>query len=260
VVRRALRSSRAPAEDSVALDAMDPASWKRALEGADGVISCLGASVSPHLRERAGFAVFDVGAHRALARALRDTGAARAVYLSAHAGPGFDRTRYLRAHLEAEEVLGSGARSLRVVRPTGIFTAFDAFLGMARSGLGFVTGDGRARTNPIHPDDVADAVVAALDDASPAVNPVGGPEILTRQEIVELAFTSLGKRPRLVHSPAFGLRALSRVLRPLHPRLGELMEFLVEVSVNDACAPAVGANRLGDWFRARSAQPAVFTA
>jgi nucleoside-diphosphate-sugar epimerase len=89
-----------------------------------------------------------------------------------------------------------------VVRPTGIFPIFDPFLAIARRGIAWIPGDGRALTNPVHPLDCVEACVEVLTVGHSISVSVGGPDIVTRKEIVRTAFEAVGKEPRILHIPA----------------------------------------------------------
>jgi uncharacterized protein YbjT (DUF2867 family) len=79
--------------------------------------------------------------------------------------------------------------------------------------------------------------------------PIGGPEVLTRRQIVELAFAACGRPPRISRAPAWAPGLIGGLIRPFAPRLGELASFLGVVSAGDFVAPAYGARRLGDFYR-----------
>lgn len=119
---------------------------------------------------------------------------------------------------------------------------------MAETVLVAVPGDGRARTNPIHPADVAALCVRLLDSRENGDLAAGGPEVLTRDEIVTLAFRAWGRAPRILHLPAPPLSRAASMIRPIHPRIGELLEFGVRVFANDCVAPRAGERRLGNYF------------
>lgn len=99
----------------------------------------------------------------------------------------------------------------------------------------------------VYPDDVARACVDAVASGPPELE-IGGPEILTRRRIVELAFESLGERPRIVHVPLALPRLQSVLLRPLHPRLSELLEFVAAVMSTDCVAEPRGTTTLAQYF------------
>jgi hypothetical protein len=82
----------------------------------------------------------------------------------------------------------------------------------------------------------------------------------TRREIAELAFEALGGAPRVKSVSAGLVRAMVPVVRFFHPRIGDLVEFAVEVSTHDGIAPVAGTRTLREYFadRARPA-PAQLT-
>jgi uncharacterized protein YbjT (DUF2867 family) len=162
--------------------------------------------------------------------------------------PAWAGTVYARAHEEVVEQLERSGLSYGVVRPTGMFPIFDPFLAMARRGTAWIPGDGQARTNPVHPYEVAQACLNVLHNEEIRSLMVGGPEILTRQEIVELAFRSVGRTPRIAHLPRRALVAGSVLLRPVHPRLSEVTDFASRALTNEFVAPLSGHRRLADHF------------
>jgi uncharacterized protein YbjT (DUF2867 family) len=219
------------------------------LEGINTVLSALGASVGADHPEKRSYRQVDFLANVKLLEAARAAGVRRFLYVSVHIEAGYRDTAYIRAHEEFVEVLRGSGLSYTVVRPTGIFPALSDLVRLARRGLGTVIGDGRARTNPVHQQDVAEALVEHLA-SGPAEISVGGPETWTRREIAELAFHVLGKRPRLIHVPAGAFRAGAKMVGLWNPRLGELLDFAAAVSTTDCVAPTVGRLRLEDYFRA----------
>lgn len=242
------------ASEVVLCDATQPDGLAAAMAGIEVVVSCLGANVSLSLRERRGFRAVDLVANTNLLEAAKAAGVRRFVYLSVHPGPGYEHTRYLRAHREMEERIRASGLDASFVRPTGVFTALSDLLGMARAGVGSVVGDGRARSNPVHPLDVAEAVADVLL-AGPLEVSVGGPQVLSREEVMLLAFQAVGKKPRIVHVPASLFRMLGVLLALVHPRLGDMLQFVAAVTTTDSVAPARGTRELLPWFQAQAQSP-----
>ena len=111
-----------------------------------------------------------------------------------------------------------------------------------------IVGDGGARTNPVHQADVAELIRHNIR-SGPKEVAIGGPEILTRRGIAELAFQALGMKPRLIRmSPRF-LHRTASVMKFWNPRMAELTHFGAEVSTHECIAPAIGIQRLEDYFR-----------
>ena len=198
----------------------------------------------------------DVVANANLLESAKRSGVKRFVYLSAHAGPGYDHTRYMRAHIEVEDRIRLSGLTYSFVRPTGVFSALGDLVTMARMGFGSVAGDGRAKANPIHPLDVAQIIADAVDDGPEAIE-AGGPEVLTREEVMRVAFDVVGKKPRIMHVPRGVFRMSSAMMRLVHPRLSDMLEFVAFVTTTDSVAPIMGQRTLRPWFEdlARKTKP-----
>jgi hypothetical protein len=85
--------------------------------------------------------------------------------------------------------------------------------------------------------------------AAPADVPAGGPDIMTRREIVETAFQVVGKRSRIVSVPASVIRLGARITSIINRRKADLLEFAAAVSTCGGVAPQAGRLRLIDYFR-----------
>ncbi len=235
------------ASEVVLADATSARTFGDSLKNIDVVISCLGANVSLSLSERRSFRSVDLVANTNLLNEAKRFGVKRFVYLSAHAGPGYDHTRYMRAHLEMEERIRSSGLSFSFVRPTGVFSALGDLVKMAQMGMGSVAGNGQAKANPIHPIDVAELLAEVVDEGAEDID-AGGPEILTREEVMRLAFEVVGKKPRIMHVPAGVFRMASVMMRLVHPRLSDMLEFVAFVTTIDSVAPVRGKRTLRPWF------------
>jgi uncharacterized protein YbjT (DUF2867 family) len=140
-----------------------------------------------------------------------------------------------------------------VVRPTGFFSAVGVFVDLARRGAIPEIGGGGARTNPIADDDLAEVCLDAIVADDPRLEvAAGGPDVITRREIGELAFAALGKRPRFRYIPPWLARAGAWMLRPVHPRMSQVASFITALGAHDIVAPAVGTRRLAEHFAVRA--------
>jgi uncharacterized protein YbjT (DUF2867 family) len=235
-------------DEIVVGDATDPDTLVGALDGVDSVISCLGAPMAFGLSDRRSFLDVDTVANLNLLDAAQRAGVRRFVYLSLLMQPSWAGTTYARAHERVVEGLRDSGISYAIVRPTGMFPVFDPLVSMARRGFAFTPGDGRARTNPVHPREVAQVCVDILGQTTNVRIPLGGPEVLTREDIVRLAFEAVGRKPLILHVPRWGLIAFARVIRRAHPRLAEVTDFTARALTNDFLAPTTGTHRLADHF------------
>lgn len=222
----------------------------------DLILSCAGASVSLSSPDRRPYSQVDPVIHQSLLDLAVTNNVPRFVYLSVHVEDGYQHTAYVRAHESFVQQLRSAPISSTVVRPTGIFSAFEDLLPLARRGITPLIGSGSARTNPIHPADVATLMVQQLQ-SGPAEISCGGPEILTRRQINEILLASCGRKSGWMPSlPASVVRLEAKLAGLFHPRLGELMEFFSFVATQDCIAPQHGSRRLSDYFSASPEQPA----
>jgi uncharacterized protein YbjT (DUF2867 family) len=231
-------------------DALDRRSLDGSMRGIDTVISSVGASVSLKLSGRDGYDVVDTFGNFNLIDIALANRVKRFVYIGAHVQPGYAHTAYVRAHERVASRLAQSGLSSCVVRPTAFFTALDPFLDMASTGLAIIPGDGSARTNPVHPADVAEACIEALSTGADSIS-IGGPDILTREGIAAMAFAAHKRRPRIAHVRPERMLAAAAVAGLLHPRIGQLMEFAVHVSTTECVAPTRGTRRLTDYFAGR---------
>ncbi|HZW07060.1 MAG TPA: NAD(P)H-binding protein [Phycisphaerales bacterium] len=250
IVRRRPESS--PARETVVVDGLKPGAWRGVCDGADAVFSSLGASVNPSPMVRGGtYTKVDAPANLALLEEARRAGVRRYVYTSLIDA---DRSRsldYAEGHERVVDGLKSSGMPATVLRPTGFFCAMTALVDMARKGAVPVFGDGSSRTNPICEHDLACAAADALADDAGGVTELklGGPDIFTRREIAELAFRSLGRRPRLIPFPVWLAHAGAAALHPFNARAAHFTRFAAHVMTHDCLAPRTGVRRLDDRFR-----------
>lgn len=240
-------------------DLADAASLDRACRGVEVVISCAGAPLAAgNLRDRRSFEEVDWEGNRRLLDSVRRAGVQRFLYVSVYGAGALLRTEYARAHERFVELLAASGLRFTVVRPTGFFSAYEPLLRFARRGAVPVIGSGDARTNPIHESDVAELCAKAVSGDERVVE-AGGPEVLTRRRIAELALEAVGRGGRLVRVPPAALAAATALARPLNRRLAAVLEFGRAVSLTDVVGPARGRLRLRDHFARRAAELAEAT-
>ena len=170
--------------------------------------------------------------------------------MSVYSTLALSRTAYVAAREAFAERLARSGLAYALVRPTGFFYVFLEYLAMARRGRGIVIGSGQARTNPIHERDVAELCVEALDAQPGTVIDAGGPHVLTRRRAIELAFEALGREPRLTSVPAGLFGAAAATVRPLNPRVAELVRVIAAASTSDVVAPQRGRRDLRSYLEA----------
>src|SRR5476649_1284085 len=145
-----------------------------------------------------------------VARAAAAAGA-RMVHVSAIGADENSRSRYARAKAAGEKAVLSAIPSATIMRPSVVFGPEDQFTNrfaaLARISPALpLIGGGLTRLQPVYVGDVATAVADAVDGKTKpgATYELGGPEVLTMREVMEVILATIERRRMLVSLP-FGL-------------------------------------------------------
>lgn len=225
-------------------DARDPETVTRLAEHASAIVDCAGASVALALgRGWRGYGAVDTPIGLAAIAAAKRTGA-RLVYVGVAHAPALASCAYVAAH----ERVATAMAELDgvVIRPTGLFSAYASMLPLARRGLLVDLGSGQTRTNPIDEADVATIIADAVRGGGPREITCGGPEVMTRRQIFETVAAAAGQR-KVRGFPVWLARINATMLRLVHPRIGQFMQFAVGLAKHDVIAPALGTRRFADY-------------
>src|SRR5450432_1220549 len=154
-------------------------------------------------------AVQGVGAG-AVAKAASAVGA-RMVHVSAIGADENSPARYARAKAAGEKAVLSAIAAATIMRPSVVFGPEDQFTNrfaaLARmSPMLPLIGGGLTKLQPVYVGDVATAVADAVDGKTKAgaTYELGGPEVLTMREVMEVILATIERRRMLVSLP-FGL-------------------------------------------------------
>ena len=233
-------------EEVFIADATDPKALAGCCDGVDAVISSIG------LVGKAGRQTcwdVDYGANRDLLAEAGRAGVGRFVYTSVVRAPALEKLQLVRAKRAFEQRLRDSGMAYTILLPNGYFSDFDVYLEMARKGRVYLFGDGSFRINPVDGTDVAAAAADALDGDSREVE-LGGPDLLTHEQIAQDAFRAQGTPARITHIPARILTSSLALLRLLTPlRIHGVIEFPLTVLTHDVIAPATGHRQLADYYR-----------
>lgn len=85
-------------------------------------------------------------------------------------------------------------------------------LQMAKSGRVYLLGNGKAKMNPIHEQDVAQFSADALQGENKILD-VGGPVVYSYQGIAQLAFAVQGRKERMTYIPVVVLTCILFLLK-----------------------------------------------
>ena len=134
-----------------------------------------------------------------------------------------------------------------VIRPTGYFSDATEFLSMAQSGRVYIIGKGDNKINPIHGEDLAKVCVDAVEDRKREIS-AGGPIVYTYREIAELAFSVIGKEPRITSIPPALLKLIVELIHPFSKHYYTLAKFFLTAMQNDFVAPKTGMHNLKEYY------------
>jgi uncharacterized protein YbjT (DUF2867 family) len=175
---------------------------------------------------------------------------ARMVHVSAIGADENSPSRYARAKAAGEMAVFSAIPSATIMRPSIVFGPEDQFTNrfaaLARVSPALpLIGGGLTKLQPVYVGDVATAVADAVDGkARPgAIYELGGPEVLTMREIMEIIL-SITERKRLLISLPFRLAKLQSMFLQFAPGAMKLTPDQVELlradNVVSAAAKAAG--------------------
>jgi uncharacterized protein YbjT (DUF2867 family) len=202
-------------------DLADPPSFRNAMRGVQTVVH-LAASIRDQPRssieELNGIATWR------MVRAAQRAGVERFVFFSALGASTHHRARFFRAKALAEQAVREADLRTTVFAPSIVYAPGDPWLTLlerlALLPVMPVSGRGRASSQPIWAEDVADCVMSTLraDSVEPRERyELAGPEKLSHEEIVRMVLRSLGRRRPLLHIPT---PIVSRCLRLLEATMG----------------------------------------
>jgi len=199
----------------------------RALENADAAVNAVSLYVP---RPGLGFEDVHVAGARHVAEAARACGAGL-VHISGVGADAGSPQRYIRARGRGEAAVRAAHAGAIVVRPTILFSAggglIDQILRVLRASPVFpLFGRGAMRLQPVHRDDVAEAVARLLGRAGICrrVCECGGPEVETYRTIVHRIAGAAGHPARLVPVP-FPLWQVATGPHPVRLVLSERLEL-----------------------------------
>jgi uncharacterized protein YbjT (DUF2867 family) len=187
-----------------------PASVEAAMRGSHIVINLVG------ILAEGGAQTFDAVQTRGAETIAKAAGAigARMVHVSAIGADENSLSHYSRAKAAGEQAVLAASPSATILRPSLMFGPEDQFTNrfaaLARiSPFLPLIGGGVTRVQPAYVGDVATAVADAVDGKTKpgATYELGGPEVLTMREIMEIIL-AITERKRMLVSLPFGLARL----------------------------------------------------
>lgn len=215
----------------------------------DVVISCLGIT-----RQRDGltYESVDYQANLNVLEEAERSGVSKFVYISAFNAQHYPNVRLLRAKEQfAQRLLASEQLTPYVIRPNGFFSDLEEIYEMASKGKVYLFGKGDVRVNPIHGEDLANYCLDVIDNQrgnKAREFDVGGPEVLSTEQMAKLAFQALGKQDRITMLPDFIRKFALYLSKKLPEKWGGPVEFFLTMMEQDAIAPSYGSKTLAKHY------------
>jgi uncharacterized protein YbjT (DUF2867 family) len=246
VLTRAPEKARArldlPGVEFVLADIGQPASLKDALVGASALVDAIQFDGYPIENPRRGltFERIDYGGAVALIDAARQAGVQHFIYISGAAADENSSHPAFRTKGRAERAIRESGLAFTIFRPSLVYGPEDKVVnGLARA-LRFspvfgVPGTGRQKVQPLLVDDLAACVVLAVSGRGRnGTYGIGGPDLMTFDEMMRTIMDASGRHRPLFHIPQGVMRAvgglLERLPKPLLSR-----DAVTFVTADNAC-------------------------
>lgn len=227
----------------------NPSTLNGVANGIDWVVSTIGIT-----RQKDGLTYIDVdfqGNANLLAEALK-SGVEAFQYISAINGDKLRNLKIFEAKERFVDLLKASELRYIIVRPNGFFSDMRDFLEMAKRGRVYLFGNGQLRLNPIDGEDLAQFCVEHLE-SSEGEFPVGGPDILSHQDLATLALQSLGKPLKITYLPDWTRKLTILLLRTFtSARFYGPYEFFLSAMAFDNIATQYGKKHLAEFYQSES--------
>ena len=175
-------------------------------------------------------------------------GVKKFIFVSVFNAENMKNLKGIQAKVRFEEELKKSGLNFSIVYPNGFFSDMLDYQQMAKKGRGYVFGSGKNKINPIHGEDLAIICVNAAAGDEKEIK-VGGPDILTHNEILTIAFKSLNKKIKISRIPNWIRKFLLATLRIFTSvKTYGPLEFFMTVLAMDLVAPSYGKHHLKDFF------------
>lgn len=240
-----LKEEREFIDDEFIADVTNKSTLNNCCEGVDVVFSSVGIT-----KQKDGLTYMDVDfqANKNLLDEAKRSAVKKFIYISVFCTEKMHKLKCIQAKLKFEEELKNSGLDYTIIYPNGFFSDMMEYLEMAKKGKGIVYGLGENKINPIHGADLAEVCVNSAQSNQTEIK-VGGPEVLTHNEIFEIAFDLLNKKPKISRFPVWMKGVLLSLARTFTSvKTYGPLEFFITVISTDMIAPKYGKLKLEDFF------------
>ncbi len=227
-------------------EATKASSLNHIAENIDIVISSLGIT-----RQKDGLTYMDVD-YRANANILKESIKSKVqkfLYVSAINGDKLRQLKIFEAKEKFVDELKVSGLDYTILRPNGFFSDMRDFLDMAKNGRVFLFGNGEKKLNPIHGEDLAKVCIEEIDSSTKELS-IGGPDVLSQNDIARLALEAWNKPEKIVHLPDWIRKVTITLLRTFTgSKTYGPIEFFLTAMAYDNIANCYGERSLENFFK-----------
>lgn len=247
IVRKGKKSTlrKHPSIHLVEAEVTDPKTLERVFIDIDLVISTIGIT-----RQNDGLTYWDVDyqANKNLLKQAISEGVKKFVYVASLHG---EKMRHLKICAAKEQFVDDLKKSgidYCIIRPNGFFSDLGEFLEMANNGRIYLFGKGEYRLNPIDGEDLAREIFNIIDTSKTKLA-IGGPQIFSHNDLVNLASDVLGRKVKVIYLPSWIKSLVLLFIRTFtsSKTYGPIEYFLTVLSM-DMIAPRYGKIYLKRFF------------
>jgi uncharacterized protein YbjT (DUF2867 family) len=227
-----------------AADVRDKQALVTAMLGIETVVNCVQFPGSPIEQKKRGWTFEETDYEGTVnqVNAAEEAGVKRFVYLSGVGAAAGSPKHWFRFKWQAEQHLERSGLEWAVLRPTWVFGPSDNSLNRLIVFTKFLPflplfGNGKQAMQPVFIDDVArvaaDLVTKPYTEGR--VYELGGPQVMTMDEVLQTALSVLGRKRFILHQPVFVGKALGTLasVLPSPPLSADAVEFICEPAVAD---------------------------
>ena len=189
----------------------DDASVREVMTGADAVVNCVGI-LAENGKNRFD-AVQTEGAER-VARIAAELGVPKLVHISAIGADEDSESDYARTKALGEAGVLEHMQSAVILRPSIVFGPedqfFNRFASMTKLGPVLPVVGAETKFQPVYVDDVAKAAEKALTETvETGVYSLGGPDVASFRELMQIMLETIHRRRLIVNIPFFAARIMA---------------------------------------------------
>ncbi len=231
-----------PNLEFVRADVCEPAGLVAALKGADAIVDAVQFEGYPVENPARGqtFERIDYGGVVALVAAAREAGVAQFIYISGAAADEYSSHPGFRAKGRAERLIRESGMTYTIFRPSLVYGPEDKVVNGLAKALKFapifgVPGTGHQKVQPVLVDDLAACVTLAIQGRGRnGIYEIGGPEMMTFDEMMRVIMDASGHRRPLFHIPERLMRAVGGLAEKL-PKPILSRDAVTFVTADNAC-------------------------